>query len=67
MSETSISMKNHSVIGFLIIMTVYTVALVAWMVYDGRAAIDLLLFYLIGVPVVALAVWWGGQARQKRR
>ncbi len=60
-------MKNHSVLGFLIIMTVYTAALLAWMAFDGRAAIDLILFYLVGVPVVVLAVWWGGQTRQRRR
>ena len=60
-------MKNHSVVGFLIILTVYTLALVGWMVYDGRAAIDVALFYLLGAPIVAVAVWWGGQARQKRR
>ncbi len=60
-------MKNQSVIGFLIIMTVYTIALFAWLAYDGRVAIDVVLFYLLGVPVVAVAVWWGAQARQKRR
>lgn len=60
-------MKNHSVAGFLIIMTVYTLALLTWLVYDGRAAIDVVLFYVLGVPVVAVAVWWGAQARQKRR
>lgn len=60
-------MKHHSVIGFLIIITIYTAALLAWLVYDGRAATDVVLFYLLGVPVVALAVWWGAQARQRRR
>jgi hypothetical protein len=60
-------MRNHSIAGFLIIMTLYTIALLAWMVFDGQAAIDVVLFYLLGVPVVVLAVWWGAQARQKRR
>jgi hypothetical protein len=60
-------MKHHSVIGFLIILTIYTVALLAWLVYDGRAAIDVVQFYILGAPVVALAFWWGNQAGQRRR
>jgi len=60
-------MKNHSVIGFLIILTIYTIAVLAWLVYDSRAAIDVGLLYLLGAPIVALAFWWGNQARQRRR
>lgn len=60
-------MKNHSVIGFLIIMTIYTIALLAWLVYDGGSAVDVIFFYLLGAPIVAVLFWWGGQARQRRR
>ncbi len=60
-------MKHHSIVGFLVILTIYTIAMLAWMVYDGRAAMDVVLFYVIGAPVVAVAFWWGNQARQRKR
>ncbi len=60
-------MKHHSIVGFLVILTIYTIAMLAWMMYDGRAATDVVLFYLLGAPVVAVAFWWSGQARQRRR
>jgi hypothetical protein len=60
-------MRNTSVAGFLIIMTIYTVALISWLLFDGGAILDLVLFYALGIPVVAVVVWWSGRTRQRRR
>jgi hypothetical protein len=60
-------MRNASVAGFLIIMTIYTVALLGWLIYDGGAILDVVLFYVVGIPLAALVVWWSGRTRQRRR
>jgi hypothetical protein len=60
-------MRNASVAGFLIIMTIYTVALLGWLIYDGGAILDVVLFYVVGIPLAAVVVWWSGRTRQRRR
>ncbi|HVB64846.1 MAG TPA: hypothetical protein VNE17_08950 [Nitrolancea sp.] len=60
-------MRHTSVAGFLIIMTIYTVALISWLLFDGGAILDVVLFYALGIPVVAVVVWWSGRTRQRRR
>jgi hypothetical protein len=60
-------MRNPSVAGFLMIMIVYAVILIGWLLYDGGAILEVALFYLIGIPIAAAAVWWSGRTRQGRR
>jgi len=60
-------MRHASVAGFLIIMTVYTAILIGWFIFDSGAILDVLLFYVLGIPLAAALVWWGGQTRQRRR
>lgn len=59
-------MRNPSVAGFLMIMIVYAVILIGWLLYDGGAVLEVGLFYLIGIPIAAAAVWWSGRTRQGR-
>ena len=60
-------MRNTSVAGFLIIMTIYSFALIGWLLYDGGAFLDVVLFYAIGIPVASVMVWWSGRTSQRRR
>jgi len=60
-------MRNPSVAGFLMIMIIYAVILIGWLLYDGGAILEVVLFYLIGIPIVAVAVWWSGRTHQRRR
>jgi hypothetical protein len=66
-ARNGMTMRNPSVAGFLIIMIVYAVALIGWLLYDGGAILEVVLFYLIGIPIAAAAVWWSGRTRQRRR
>lgn len=60
-------MRDRTIAGPLLILTFYVALILAWLMLSGGSTLGALLFFLLGLPVVALALWWGGKrARPKR-
>lgn len=60
-------MRDRRITGPLLILTFYVALIVAWLMLSGGSAVEALLFFLLGLPVVALALWWSGKSARPKR
>lgn len=60
-------MRDRTFAGPLLILSVYVVIILLWLLLSGGSTIGALLFFLVGLPVVAVALWWSGRSIRPKR
>jgi hypothetical protein len=54
-------MRGKPLLAALGILTGYVVVILGWLSLEGATELNALLFFVLGLPVAATALWWSGR------